>query len=152
MCGQHESTGQTSMKFLLLSQGTCHVGHPFPEIFHQAGHMWHFSTFMLKGKSLSALASSWAQNPLLLLLFLNSLKLDILYMQVNSIVNYSPKYISQTTVRKLKSKLNSPDWHFKEILNGNIKSYQTWKSITCYHSGKTNPPITLDFIWYCKHC
>lgn len=34
----------TSMKFLLLSQ-TCHVGHLFPETFHQAGHVWHFPTF-----------------------------------------------------------------------------------------------------------
>lgn len=36
------------MKFLLLPQRTCHVGHLFPETFHQAGHVWHFSTFLLE--------------------------------------------------------------------------------------------------------
>jgi len=56
------------MKFLLLSQGTCHVGHLFPETFHQAGHVRHLPTFLLKGKSLPALASASVENVLLLLL------------------------------------------------------------------------------------
>lgn len=44
------------MKFLMLSQGTCHVGDLFPETFHQAGHKQHFLTSLLKGKSLPALS------------------------------------------------------------------------------------------------